>query len=156
MSAAWTQKWMALLCPPPLLFHTPPQNNTNNTHQPNLLKFSGLVYEAGEAEAGRTKVEDKARAMPGADLKKACDLLGAFPPPPFLVMCVCMDGGERGGEGKGRGLGWLGSPVVLSPCLLTPIHPPSKNPQTQTHQANTHLTLHPPQTKPNQNPKQKA
>ncbi len=36
------------------------------------------MYEGGEAEAeaGRAKVEDKARALPSADLKKACDLLG--------------------------------------------------------------------------------
>lgn len=44
--------------------------------QKNLMQFSGLVYGEDE-EAGRAKVEDKARAMASADLKQACDLLGA-------------------------------------------------------------------------------
>lgn len=100
-----------MLCPPPHLsssHHPHHNNNTNNKHQqPNLLKFSGLVYEAGEAESGRAKVEDKARAMPGADLKKACDLLGAFFFSFFLGnVCVHVDGGEGGG-GEGTRLARL-------------------------------------------------
>jgi hypothetical protein len=51
--------------------------SVNPKRQPNLLKFSGLVYEAGEEEAARAKVEDKARVLPLVELKKACDLLGA-------------------------------------------------------------------------------
>lgn len=82
--------------------------------QPNLLKFSGLVYE-GDEEQGRAKVEDKALSMTSADLKAACDLLGAW--------CGLRDWRV-----------WLADGWCMCACLCvyatirsSPIHPPSSH-----------------------------